>query len=74
VLDTIRKRLGYLPDMQYRRAVIEPPLDDGWLEKLASAGYTDIQMDADVYDEKERAHVMPNAKGHRPDCRLCQGV
>ena len=66
VLDTIKQRLGYLPDLLYRRAVIEPPLDFEWLQRLADAGFTDIQMDADVYDEVERRKVMPNAKGHRP--------
>jgi len=66
VLDTLKQKLGRLPDLLYRRAVIEPPLEEGWLEKLAAAGFTDIQMDADVYDEKERRYVMPNAKGKRP--------
>ncbi|MBE2213900.1 MAG: hypothetical protein IAE82_08525 [Opitutaceae bacterium] len=65
VLDTIKQRLGYLPDLLYRRAVIEPPLEFEWLQRLADAGFTDIQMDADVYDAAERRHVMPNAKGHR---------
>jgi hypothetical protein len=66
VLETIKARLGYLPDLLYRRAVIEPPLDFDWLQRLAEAGYTDIQMDVDVYDEAARRQVMPNAKGHRP--------
>lgn len=66
VLDTIKAKLGYLPDLLYRRAVIEPPLDEEWLYKLRDAGFTDIQMDADVYDEAERRKVMPNAKGIRP--------
>ena len=66
VLDTIKRRLGYLPDLLYRRAVIEPPLDFEWLPRLADAGFTDIQMDVDVYDDAERRKVMPNAKGHRP--------
>jgi hypothetical protein len=66
VLETIKARLGYLPNLLYRRAVIEPPLDFEWLQRLADAGFTDIQMDVDVYDAVERRHVMPNAKGHRP--------
>jgi hypothetical protein len=66
VLETIKRRLGYLPDLLYRRAVIEPPLDFEWLQRLADAGFTDIQMDVDVYDDAERRKVMPNAKGHRP--------
>jgi hypothetical protein len=67
VLDTIRARLGgRLPDMLYRRAVIEPPVDFDWLQRLADAGFTDIQMDLDVYDPTERRKVMPNAKGFRP--------
>ncbi|MDR1191097.1 MAG: radical SAM protein [Verrucomicrobiales bacterium] len=65
VLDTLKERLGHLPDLLYRRAVIEPPLEFEWLDQLAAAGYTDVQMDADVYDEKERRYVMPNAKGFR---------
>jgi len=66
VLDTIKQRLGYLPNLLYRRAVIEPPLDPEWLQHLADAGFTDIQMDVDVYDDADRRRVMPNAKGHRP--------
>ncbi|GEM_PF-3160123 len=66
VLETLRARLGYLPELLYRRAVIEPPLDFEWLQRLADAGFTDIQMDVDVYDPQERRYVMPNAKGNRP--------
>ena len=66
VLDTIKQKLGYLPNMLYRRAVIEPPLDEEWLRNLSAAGFTDIQMDVDVYDQVERRNVMPNAKGARP--------
>lgn len=65
VLDAIRKRLGKLPETYYIRAVIEPPHDDEWLYRLRDAGFTDIQMDVDVYDEVERRNLMPNAKGHR---------
>lgn len=66
VLETIRKKLGSLPKTYYIRAVIEPPLDEEWLYALRDAGYTDIQMDVEVYDETERRNLMPNAKGFRP--------
>jgi hypothetical protein len=66
VLETIKERLGYLPEMVAIRAVLEPPLDDEWLYALREAGYTSIKMDVDVYDENERKKVMPNAKGFRP--------
>lgn len=66
VLDAIRKRLGKLPETYYTRAVIEPPEDDEWLYALRDAGFTDIQMDVDVYDNEERRKIMPNAKGNRP--------
>jgi biotin synthase-related radical SAM superfamily protein len=65
VLETIKNKLGYLPKTYYIRAVIEPPLDEEWLYALKRAGYTDIQMDVDVYDEVERRNLMPNAKGYR---------
>ena len=45
---------------------IEPPEDDEWLYALRDAGFTDIQMDIDVYDNDERRTIMPNAKGNRP--------
>lgn len=66
VLEAIKARLGRLPETFYVRAVIEPPLDDRWLHELRRAGFTDLQMDIDVYDEAERRSLMPNAKGHRP--------
>lgn len=66
VLEAIKKRLGKLPEFYYTRAVIEPPQDDEWLYALRDAGFTDIQMDADVYDTDERKRIMPNAKGYRP--------
>jgi len=65
VLEAIKARLGYLPKTSYIRAVIEPPIDEKWLYALRDAGYTDIQLDVDVYDETERKNLMPNAKGHR---------
>ena len=65
VLDSIKARLGYLPKASYIRAVIEPPLDEKWLYALRDAGYTDIQMDVDIYDTDERRNLMPNAKGFR---------
>jgi hypothetical protein len=64
-LEAIKARLGSLPKTSYIRAVIEPPLDEKWLFALRDAGYTDIQMDVDVYDEAERRDIMPNAKGYR---------
>ncbi len=66
VLEAIKARLGYLPKASYIRAVIEPPHDEKWLYALRDAGYTDIQMDVDVYDTDERRAMMPNAKGFRP--------
>ena len=66
VLDAIRRRLGRLPETFYIRAVIEPPVDEVWLRELRKAGFTDVQMDVDVYDEDERRRLMPNAKGYRP--------
>ena len=66
VLEALRKRIGYLPETIYTRAVIEPPLDEEWLYALREAGYDSIQMDVDVYDEEGRRWVMPNAKGFRP--------
>ena len=64
-LEAIKARLGYLPKASYIRAVIEPPMDEHWLYALRDAGYTDIQMDVDIYDETERRSMMPNAKGFR---------
>lgn len=66
VLESLRKRIGPLPETLYTRAVIEPPLDEEWLYALREAGYDSIQMDVDVYTEEDRRRVMPNAKGLRP--------
>jgi hypothetical protein len=66
VLEAIKAKLGYLPKTAYIRAVIEPPMHEKWLYALRDAGYTDIQMDVDIYDEAERRNLMPNPKGHRP--------
>jgi hypothetical protein len=66
VLDAIKNRLGHLPKTYYIRAVIEPPHGDEWLYALKEAGFTDIQMDVDIYDDEERRRLMPNAKGYRP--------
>lgn len=66
VLEAIKARVGRLPQTFYIRAVLEPPLDDRWYHELRKAGFTDLQMDVDVYDEEERRRLMPNAKGHRP--------
>lgn len=66
VLEAVKARLGKLPETIYIRAVIEPPHDEETLYKLRDAGFTSIQCDADVYDNDERANIMPNAKGKRP--------
>lgn len=66
VLETIKQRLGKLPETLYIRAVIEPPYDEETLHALRKAGFTSIQCDIDVYDDDERKKIMPNAKGKRP--------
>ncbi|MDR1796028.1 MAG: hypothetical protein LBR44_01065, partial [Clostridiales Family XIII bacterium] len=55
-----------LPNFLYVRAVIEPPYDEESLFQLRDAGFNELQSDIDIYDDDERADIMPNAKGKRP--------
>ncbi|MHB8066171.1 MAG: hypothetical protein ACYDG2_26720 [Ruminiclostridium sp.] len=66
VLEAIKAKIGKIPDFIYTRAVIEPPHDEEVLYALRDAGFTSLQCDIDVYDDIERAKIMPNAKGKRP--------
>jgi hypothetical protein len=67
VLEAAKSKIGgKLPNFIYTRAVIEPPYDEDVLYQLRDAGFTGLQSDIDIYDDEERADIMPNAKGKRP--------